>query len=905
MSQAISSEVFGCCVLPSCGNGTVSVGKTTTVEPGEDASVKNSGTCQHVILDFEIPRGETGSKGDTGARGPVGLETVSASIPEDDTPGTPSVVPTFGDGTLSLAFSHLKGGTGAAGPQGEKGEKGDQGNSGYSGAAGELEVVNNLNDGGATAALSAEQGKVLYQKVENSNVLDLFKYEILTNERKVLDYTLLDTGKWGTSTSYKHFLIPVASVGEAFIVKQGANYSNYIAFLTSLDLTAGADAPLVSGTSRIQVPQNALMKFDVPDTTQWIYVSYVSGSFELKFYEAVFNTNYAAFNQAGVSELSRMILDTGKWGSSTVPRHRCIPVSPGDKVKVVANILYTHVAWLTSDSNLGEDAPIVPGTTARTLVEAGTEWGGIAPVGARYLYALTYYSDETRKPFAIKIDDSEEAISKLQGLTLENTFQLPMEMGSVDGTTGFPRVNAATTEPATRLRSPNYIKFGENNTFAATNLEADETLYLRYYDGNLAIIGSEQVTGALTIPSGTAYIKCLITKETEFTHTHPLIITSNLGEIVERKNGEERDKNANIGCVFEVQRMPTVPQDIPGTATTFQGSTQRIWDRGYLQLPTDYRSTGKGSPLILFCHGTNGFDFSNGTHLYDDLLKFYTHNGYVVADCDGQTAYYGTNLYSNQASTIDCKMNPLLTSCYASFVDWLCRDYNIDPDRIYLLSKSAGGLVATWLGYYAPFKVRAIANLAPALSMAGQSWRVTSVDSLNFWLARLGLTGHTVSAYLEGTGDMDFVLANTDKIIGWDPLFMGTDTDYDDILTEMYGTAKKGSGTQSQRVWRGYANNSTLMGMLDSLKKYQPVPMKIWVAEDDDVIPYDTCEKYQEMVRRGNGICYIRTMPTGTGGHHSVDTSASAPTVSYACKDGTTMTTPVAYAEALDWFEQW
>lgn len=38
---------------------------------------------------------------------------------------------------------------------------GTQGNSGYSGAAGELEVVNNVTQGGATAALSAEMGKQL------------------------------------------------------------------------------------------------------------------------------------------------------------------------------------------------------------------------------------------------------------------------------------------------------------------------------------------------------------------------------------------------------------------------------------------------------------------------------------------------------------------------------------------------------------------------------------------------------------------------------------------------------------------------------------------------------------------------------------------------------------------------
>lgn len=55
-----------------------------------------------------------------------------------------------------------KGDTGATGPQGPKG---DQGNSGYTGAAGELEVVNNLTDGGAAKALSAEMGKTINGEV--------------------------------------------------------------------------------------------------------------------------------------------------------------------------------------------------------------------------------------------------------------------------------------------------------------------------------------------------------------------------------------------------------------------------------------------------------------------------------------------------------------------------------------------------------------------------------------------------------------------------------------------------------------------------------------------------------------------------------------------------------------------
>ena len=90
---------------------SVTVGTTTTGAAGTNASVSNSGTTQDAVLNFTIPRGAQGEQG----------------------------------------------------PQGVQGPQGNQGNSGYTGAAGELEVVNNLTQGGATAALSAEMGRVLAQ----------------------------------------------------------------------------------------------------------------------------------------------------------------------------------------------------------------------------------------------------------------------------------------------------------------------------------------------------------------------------------------------------------------------------------------------------------------------------------------------------------------------------------------------------------------------------------------------------------------------------------------------------------------------------------------------------------------------------------------------------------------------
>lgn len=101
----------------------------------------------------------------------ITFPSITASV--DNTIGNPAInVESNGD-AINFAFSGIKGekgetgatgpqgAVGITGPQGPKGEKGEQGNSGYSGNISELEIVNNLTDGGSAKALSAEQGKIL------------------------------------------------------------------------------------------------------------------------------------------------------------------------------------------------------------------------------------------------------------------------------------------------------------------------------------------------------------------------------------------------------------------------------------------------------------------------------------------------------------------------------------------------------------------------------------------------------------------------------------------------------------------------------------------------------------------------------------------------------------------------
>ena len=60
------------------GSATIEVGNTTTGAPGTNAFVTNVGTDENVILDFVIPQGPTGPRGNSPT---FGIGTVTTGAP--------------------------------------------------------------------------------------------------------------------------------------------------------------------------------------------------------------------------------------------------------------------------------------------------------------------------------------------------------------------------------------------------------------------------------------------------------------------------------------------------------------------------------------------------------------------------------------------------------------------------------------------------------------------------------------------------------------------------------------------------------------------------------------------------------------------------------------------------------
>lgn len=106
---------------------TVTVGSTTTLNPGLNASVANSGSATAAILNFGIPQGATGPQGLLGPTGPTGPQGVTG--PTGPTGAASQVTgPTGATGPTGPAVT---GPTGAAsdvtGPTGPTGATGPQG----------------------------------------------------------------------------------------------------------------------------------------------------------------------------------------------------------------------------------------------------------------------------------------------------------------------------------------------------------------------------------------------------------------------------------------------------------------------------------------------------------------------------------------------------------------------------------------------------------------------------------------------------------------------------------------------------------------------------------------------------------------------------------------------------------
>ena len=127
---------------------TISVGSTTTGAAGSQATVTNSGTSSAAVLNFTIPRGETGATGATGAPGRDGRDGQDGQNGQDGADGfSPTATVTKSGDTATITITDRNGTTTASVSDGVNGTNGTNGQDGFS-------PIANVTKVGSTATIT-------------------------------------------------------------------------------------------------------------------------------------------------------------------------------------------------------------------------------------------------------------------------------------------------------------------------------------------------------------------------------------------------------------------------------------------------------------------------------------------------------------------------------------------------------------------------------------------------------------------------------------------------------------------------------------------------------------------------------------------------------------------------------
>lgn len=158
-------------------SGTIQVGNVTS---GDVAQVTNVGTPQKAVLDFVLPKGDTGPQGPQGPQGLTGLRGAAGPQGPQGPKGDPFTYDDFTEEQLlSLTGPQgpagpqgQKGDTGAQGPKGDTGSQGPQGPAGAEGPQGEAGPAATVSVGSVTTGEPGTQASVTNSGTEHNAVFN-------------------------------------------------------------------------------------------------------------------------------------------------------------------------------------------------------------------------------------------------------------------------------------------------------------------------------------------------------------------------------------------------------------------------------------------------------------------------------------------------------------------------------------------------------------------------------------------------------------------------------------------------------------------------------------------------------------------------------------------------------------
>lgn len=436
-------------------------------------------------------------------------------------------------------------------------------------------------------------------------------------------------------------------------------------------------------------------------------------------------------------------------------------------------------------------------------------------------------------------------------------------------------------------RTPKFLKVVGGTPIKATY--SIDTLYLYEYDKDKKFIIAKSLLSNTErkLDKSTVFIKF---EHDNFTNGDVILtycspVNSPVWEYNNRVNGN------TIPFGYEV--YPSYQTDVNDSVTVL--NTKKVFTSGLLMLPPNYSEHGEKVPVIYFSHGSGDYQSILDTEFsvnYMDYIRYLCNEGFAIFDCYGWTDLY---------TTAGCQMaNPTNMSAIKQGLKWVCDNYNVDINHVYVTGKSLGGLQAINMCYERDFPIKACCPIAPEIDATSigfgyeKEGRKSYAKDLGFTVDTNGVLEEEGAKLLSGFSSnfKAYAKENAHKLQGYNPLWRN-------LLN-----------ANVEELIQFQIEADHLIGLPNKIKTMTRIcdtPTKIIVAIDDTAVSHDLCKAYIQSIKNGGGVGEMRSLPINTGKHHAVDNDPNALKVaSITTKCGVTHTNvPLAYAEMVQFFRRY
>lgn len=773
-------------------------------------------------------------------------------------------------------------------------------------------IINDLKTGGADKALAAEQGVVIGNDLTKLNkgaeLIDI-NLSFLARKQRAISTS---TGKWTSSTDYKHVFICV-KVGERYRITANNDQQSVYAFLTSDTVTSGSNAPFVTGTSTNTVAPGSTAEFQIPEGCVFLYLySGTTGSGGsgrqglpqslVRFVPTIESINDLSDGMKGISGKRQLVwaggsitASTGVADTSITGRIYCDYVD----ISGMKKMRYLRAKTTASSPTWGmafydSEKTYISGQAAIGSASAYGTQDTIIDVPAGAVYArITLWTNSVSVAYLIDAYSLEEfskdipAVEELLGYQGTKRTICPKFMYiGYNGSTG----KIWGEYQGTGLYStPRFIAVAGREIGVTVGKDLDH-LGIFEYAADFSFLQRTNISSIVadtkedfTLLENTAYIKILLCAASDYSEDSKADVK------VEGVFAQDWDvfnlRSTDSGYQnIAVSVRVTDPTCCDSETATVQDASQILSDYGVICLPTQYRNTGRPTRLIIYCHGAAVNYASNASRFNSQDLEpqYWLKEGYAVMDMEG-------NPFDNVNEHICI---PQAMDCYVAAYKWAIEFYNICRDGVFLGGRSMGGQNAfNLIRRECPIPVIACCpnSAAPDLSFGYSD----TAARKSFCSTHMGFVlpeGFTWSDGLCNATEKAVIADNWDKYIKCCPqLAACSDLPSKETLIEnMYGEAK--------------------IALWSTLHMFAKCPVKLFGCnQDPSCTPSQTTKLYYKMLMNAGQICECRMFNTTlTAKQHHYDTQDPNLRADITTSYGEELTNiPIVYIEMLAFWRRY